>query len=687
MGGVGSGKTVALCLRAYLLCYKYPGNRGMLSRYSYDEIRDSLLPTFIQTIPKEVMLNPDVLTRKDIASQVLLVRSSDPDRPSEILFRNLEDPNKFESLELGFFGISQANDPKVSQRMWQTLEGRLRWPVPYQYAFLEANYGGNASEGGWIWDLFMQQKIGDLWELKTLDNLPNLPPDYRARLASMPEEWKKTYVYGSWDPLVEYGGKRVYPEFSFLSHVPEGALSGDIRKLVTSGRPVIRGIDVPGHPACVWVQIDQKGRLLVAHELVSDQPLGIAEFSDRVQSESASFFPGATFVDYTDAAAFRVEQTSGQSCAQILFMHGLRPRPGPTQLDLRQQAVRDWLTLMVQGKAGLWVDPDCRRLIGGFQGGYYYARTREGATTGIPVKNDFCIAPETLILTADLRWIRADAVTAADTLYGCDELPHIARGGDRRGWRFIRKTPVLGLARLVAPRVRIETDAGPLVCSAGHPLLAAPRHRNNFRWTLAQDIKPGWRVAWIGTPWTFDESRDGGWLAGMYDGEGSLSVSTPPNYAASLGIAQNAGAVQTRIQTMLLERGYHVYVHNHHGRGGRLISCGLIRHGDQMRLLGTVRPQRLIEQFMVKAYDRYTLPRARVAVTAVSPMGPGDVIGIQTQTQTLMTNGFVSHNSHVHDALQYACSGIVRLQYQGATDSSEPAALARPTHWLGQLRR
>jgi hypothetical protein len=390
IGGVGSGKTVALCLRGYLLSHTYPGNRGMLGRWSYDEIRDSLLPTFMQTIPAEVMLNPEVLDRKDLASQVLLVRSADPDQPSEIMFRNLEDPNKFESLELGWFGISQANDPKVTQRMWHTLEGRLRWPVPYQFAFLEGNYGGNASEGGWVWDLFAQQKIGELYEARTLDNLPNLEPGYRARLASMPEEWKKTYVYGSWDPLVDYGGTKVYStEFKFGVHVPEAAQAGDVRKLTTAGRPIIRGIDIPGHPCCVWCQIDQKGRLLVVHEVVNDAPIGIAEFADVVQSDSATFFPGCTFVDYVDSAAFRVEQTSGQSCAQILFAHGMKPRPAATRLDLRQQAVRDWLTLMVAGGPGLLIDPSCRRLIGGFQGGYFYAKSAVGAVSQTPVKNEF----------------------------------------------------------------------------------------------------------------------------------------------------------------------------------------------------------------------------------------------------------------------------------------------------------
>jgi hypothetical protein len=379
IGGVGAGKTLALCLRAYLLAYTYPGNRGMLCRFTYPEIRDSLIPTFRQIIPRELMVNPDILDRKDIASQSLLVQSRDPDQPSEILFRNMEDQHKLKT-ELGFIGISQVDDPKITRVMWETLEGRLRWPVPAQFSFCEGNYGGNASVGGWVWDIFVDKHDGELFEGSPLDNLTNLPTDYQSRLAQMPEWWKQHHVYGSWSPLIEAKGKPCYPEFSFRTHVPEGGDVGCVRKMMTSGRPIVRGIDLPGSSACVWAQMDHLGRLLVGHELVTDMPVGIAEFADVIQSESAQYFPGAQFIDYIDPAAFRVEQTSGQSIAQILFAHGLKPRVGVMQVSVRQQAVRDWLTLMVKGAPGMLIDPGCHRLIGGFQGGYFVGQA------GIPVK-------------------------------------------------------------------------------------------------------------------------------------------------------------------------------------------------------------------------------------------------------------------------------------------------------------
>lgn len=394
VAGVGSGKTVALCMRAWAISYKYPGNRGILARYAYDEIRDALIPTWRTCIPTELMINPDVLDRKDLASQVLLLHSSDPERPSEVLFRNLDDPHKFESIELGWAGISQANDPKITLRMWQYLNERLRWPVPYHFAFLEANYGGNASKGGWIHQWFKDEKRGTLFEADTLSNWENLPDDYKAIIASMPEYRKKHSIYSteeSWDPLIDIRGIPVYPEFKFGFHVPVDAEIGDIRKRVVRERPVVRGIDVPGPGACVWVQMDERGRLLVAHELVMDEAIGTSEFADIVQSESAAYFPGCKFVDYVDPAAMRVEQTSGMSNHQVLYQHGIRARLAPTQIDKRLQAVKDWLTMAVRGEAGLVIDPECHRLVGGFQGGYYLAQVGSGSGVyrPLPLKNTY----------------------------------------------------------------------------------------------------------------------------------------------------------------------------------------------------------------------------------------------------------------------------------------------------------
>jgi hypothetical protein len=389
VASVAAGKTTALCMRAWLLSRKYPANKGILCMFTYDQIRNALIPKWKECIPNELMRNPECLDRKDLAMQTLWLESDDPARPSAIQFRNLEDFHKFESEEIGWFGICQANDPRITRKIWDTLNERLRWPVPYHYAFLEANWGGNASKGGWIWDVFKDKKEGLLIEADTMVNWDNLSRDYQERLANLPEYRRLHSIYGSWDPLIEVNGLPVYPEFKFGWHTPEDGAAGDVRKLFVPDRPIIRGIDVPGPGACVWTQMDERGRLLVGHEVTLDVAIGAAEFADIIQSDSASFFPGARYADYVDPAALRVEMTSGKSIVDVLREKGLRPMGAAIAIEKRLQAVKDWLTMAVRGDAGLLIDPGCHRLIGGFQGGYYYNRIGliEGRYAPTPIKS------------------------------------------------------------------------------------------------------------------------------------------------------------------------------------------------------------------------------------------------------------------------------------------------------------
>ena len=96
-------------------------------------------------------------------------------------------------------------------------------------------------------------------------------------------------------------------------------------------------------------------------------------------------------MDYVDPAALRQEPTSGKSNADILREKGLRPMGAGVQIDKRLETVKDWLRMAVQGGPGLLVDPGCHRLIGGFQGGYYYQRvgSAEGQIRAIPNKGSY----------------------------------------------------------------------------------------------------------------------------------------------------------------------------------------------------------------------------------------------------------------------------------------------------------
>ena len=124
-----------------------------------------------------------------------------------------------------------------------------------------------------------------------------------------------------------------------------------------------------------------------------------------------------------------------------------------------------------------------------------------------------CPAPETLILKADLTWARADSLSEGDALIGFDE-----HGPDRK----LRNSYVRSCPMITRERFRVTTEIGTTVVSQDHPFLVQLGNRP-YEWRMAQDLNPGNRICAIGEPWTTDRTWHGGYLAGQFDGEGSLS--------------------------------------------------------------------------------------------------------------------------------------------------------------------
>src|SRR4030043_2473057 len=52
-GGFGSGKTVALVLKALILSQMLPGNTGLIGRLTYPELRDTTQKTFFEFCPPD----------------------------------------------------------------------------------------------------------------------------------------------------------------------------------------------------------------------------------------------------------------------------------------------------------------------------------------------------------------------------------------------------------------------------------------------------------------------------------------------------------------------------------------------------------------------------------------------------------------------------------------------------------
>lgn len=153
--------------------------------------------------------------------------------------------------------------------------------------------------------------------------------------------------------------------------------------------PVIRGWDFGLTPACIFVQLMPDMRMYVLHELCEDE-MGIERFLDIVTVKSREWFPGCKkFFDVIDPAGFQRSQTDERSCMSIMCSTPwfLKPVPGLQNPVKRRNAVVKFLQRNVRGLPAFLVSPDCKAIINGFDGGYHYAKRKDGSLREYPEKN------------------------------------------------------------------------------------------------------------------------------------------------------------------------------------------------------------------------------------------------------------------------------------------------------------
>ena len=152
---------------------------------------------------------------------------------------------------------------------------------------------------------------------------------------------------------------------------------------------VIRGWDFGLTPACVFAQLMPNMRLYVIKELCEEE-MGLERFLDRVQAMSREWFPHCKkWVDVIDPAGFQRSQTDERSCMQIMSSspHFLTPIPGKQNPVERRNAVVQFLQRNIGGHPAFLINPGCKTLINGFDGGYHYAKSRSGELREVPEKN------------------------------------------------------------------------------------------------------------------------------------------------------------------------------------------------------------------------------------------------------------------------------------------------------------
>ncbi len=254
----------------------------------------------------------------------------------------------------------------------------------------------------------------------------------------------------------------------------------------------------------------------------------------------------------------------------------------------------------------------------------------------------YCVTPEAPVLTRDFKWVPAGALKKGDALWGATE-EHV-KGRRRR----MVDSSVVSAERTVAPLVEVVMENGERVkCTPNHPWLAKPDAPDGqgrlYRWVQAKDLMDGtgWRVHKIFDPWTTDESREAGYLAGHLDGEGHIGRNqNQQNFRVCT--SQMPGEVMARVEAGLSERGFTYSTKEHPDSGvtNLRVNGGL---AEQFRLLGEIRPGRLIKR--TAGLEPQLVAKESPLVVAVNDAGSGEIVQLETSSKTYFAHGYTMHNS------------------------------------------
>jgi hypothetical protein len=340
-------------MEALELCFRYPGNRGLIGRKDFTDLRDTTIRTFFDVCPARLIYSYNK------TEHCVVLKT--PGVKSEILFRELKDGSGLGSLNLGFFYIDEAEE--VEEQIFERLKGRLSLnTVARQCGFLTSN---PPNEDHWIFRQFELNKdpLFDTFHASTYENRRYLPEDYIESLEKLPPSWRKKYLEGQYGFTPD--GQPYYA--GYIEAIHKRACDWD------NALPLYCGWDFGYRkPAFVVTQVDRAGRWKIIHEMMGADTT-IDKFVDaQVLPLINTKFKGANCIHFGDPACHQSNDKSEFTSYQILQSKGIQVTCRQSEYRLRKEVIEKKINTLVEGFPLLLVNPQCRIINDGLLGGYHY---------------------------------------------------------------------------------------------------------------------------------------------------------------------------------------------------------------------------------------------------------------------------------------------------------------------------
>ena len=282
----------------------------------------------------------------------------------------------------------------------------------------------------------------------------------------------------------------------------------------------------------------------------------------------------------------------------------------------------------------------------------------EIAQSGLVDNWGFCVGVGTKILTRDLKWVKAETLKVGDKLIGFDDTPVKTYKSSLNNRRYYRESIVVSTGIELADVWAVELEDGRvLTCTPDHKWLGVADHgHKNIGWITTKDIPKIMNHSSRKKPIefcnllplnNFIEDYKHGYLAGAFDGEGSLILKRRGHAGSpKLSLAQNDNEMLKYIEKYLSDCNYkydkydlykNKSCHHVNIRGGWL---------DTMKLLMETRPKKLLQKWCDSDISSSLYNMGRVNVVDAYPVGIKPIVTLQTSTGTYIADGLGAHNTY-----------------------------------------
>jgi len=407
-GPVGSGKSVCCCVEVFRRALGQAKNadgirrsRWAIIRNTNPQLRTTTIKTWLDWFPEHVWgkFNWSVpythhIKQSDLDLEVIFLALDRPEDVKKLLSLELtgiwvnearEIPKsiidactmrvgRFPSMKDGgctWTGLICDTNAPEEDHWWPIMSGEV--PVPDHIPKEEArmlvkpdNWEFYTQPAGMLEKKDEEGNVTEYTRNKSAENVNNMREDYYSNIVmGKTKSWIDVYVMNKLGSIKD--GKPIYPMFAPDVHIAKEEIP------VAASLPVYVGIDFGLTPACAFGQ-KVRGRWLILQEIVAFD-MGIVKFSEILRQELSTRYSMCEAIIFGDPAGDFRAQTDESTPFQILRGAGLVARPAPSNdVSLRLESVSSPLNRMVEGQSGLLIDPRCRNIIKGFEGGYQYRR-------------------------------------------------------------------------------------------------------------------------------------------------------------------------------------------------------------------------------------------------------------------------------------------------------------------------